>query len=86
MMELRVAPNDFPQLLILGTELEGNEIHAFGYVTTKEAVSAQTEFEWEGWQFKLLEDLPEAHVALIPIHREKPVRLEILKWPQTTKS
>lgn len=84
MMELRISSDDEPQLLMLGADLMGDKVYAYGYITPKVGVPSGTILSWEEWQFKLGEDLPEARVALVPLHLDTPLRMEIVKWP--TKS
>lgn len=84
LVELRKEADAPPQLLLLGAEILGNKVYAPGYITLEEAVSASQEFEWEGWIFRVTEDLPSKTAAIVPLFLQDPIELEIVKWP--TKS
>lgn len=83
LVELRASQEEDPQLLLLGIEILGNKIYAPGYITLGDAIPEGVVFQWEQWEFKLGESLPAKKACIVPLQLDKPIELEITKWPQT---
>jgi len=80
MMELRRQKTKPPQLVILGSELMDDRILAYGFIST-EPIRKGRRFWFEKWRVEVTEALPSNTAAIFPVTMQRPLELEIIKWP-----